>query len=205
MTFNTQAITFTANGVLKCRQSLERKGKRLQATREQRLEPTYAKDLSLQVTVKPPVPKLQVDTAALPDNLLAGQTCISHIIVKNCTSESVADLRILSSHPHFLLPLQEESGERISRARSPLSDKLKQRGNADPYASTDLQQHTSFISSASIQHNPARLVSWPKNTSELRIPVLCRGDSVGTRSVHFLFAFASKVKLCLSQPKKKKS
>lgn len=111
MTFSVQSISFSVNGLFRCHESLQRKGRRLQATREQRLTPTYAEDLSLQVTVKQPVPKLEVDASALPDSLLAGESCVAFLTLRNCTEEVIADLKVLSSHPHVLMPLKETLGK----------------------------------------------------------------------------------------------
>lgn len=110
-TFAVDSVSFVANGLLKCREPLQRKGARLQNTREQRLTPTYAPDHSLRVSVRQPIPKLQLDVSQLPSELLAGETRISSIVVKNCTSVPLANLRILSSHPNFILPLSSTTGE----------------------------------------------------------------------------------------------
>lgn len=108
-----KAVGFTVNGLLHCQESMIRKGKRLQLTREHLLSPTYAQDTSLKVTVKDPVPKLEVDGTALPSRLLAGETILSHIIVNNITSQQIANIRVMSSHSNFLLPLENSSGEHM--------------------------------------------------------------------------------------------
>lgn len=107
-TYRISAISFLFHGLLPCIQSLERKGKRLFTTKQERLEPTYAQDDSLVVTVGQPKPNIQLDFDLVPTVMIHGELRQVDITMTNTGSMAVRDVKMLSSIGGFLSPVGNE-------------------------------------------------------------------------------------------------
>ncbi len=101
-TYRMDAISFLFHGLLPCTQSLQRKGKRLFTTKQERLEPTYAPDNSLDFTIGPPKPNVQVDFDFVPTVLVHGELRHVDITIANTGSMAVRNVRVLPSLGGFL-------------------------------------------------------------------------------------------------------
>lgn len=81
--------------MLHCKQDLTRKGARLHATKAHMLEPSYSDDTSLKIIVKPPQPRLSVESQMALPTLLEGETYKTIYILKNTGTRALRDLRVL--------------------------------------------------------------------------------------------------------------
>lgn len=99
--YTLDAIKFRYNQLLKCTESLTRKGSRLHATKEQLLHATYAEDSTLKVLVKPPRPLLQVRCANGIPTLLEGETVNISFSLRNSGSRALRHLRVLCDNSHM--------------------------------------------------------------------------------------------------------
>lgn len=111
-------VTFAFHKLLPCRQSLTRRGKRLHATKAQRLTPTYAPDTSLSVSIRPPRPNLAVSLDALPLALGQGESSTVSIELSNTGGAPLRDLRLLVSDPSVLSVVGAKKGPSSEGERS---------------------------------------------------------------------------------------
>lgn len=101
-TLHLSAVTFLFNRFFPCRESLEKRGKRLHSTQAQRVNPTYAKDTSLRVTVEASKPTLSVELLGLPSALYEGEEVDATLRISNVGNLSVEDVRVLLSEAGIL-------------------------------------------------------------------------------------------------------
>ncbi|RXK41319.1 hypothetical protein M231_01469 [Tremella mesenterica] len=94
VSFSLKSVEFMFHRFFPCSQSLERKGRRLHSTKEQRLTPTYAKDTSLQVRVEAGRPSVQAEFVGLPDVMYAGEALRVELRIRNTGREVVRDFGI---------------------------------------------------------------------------------------------------------------
>ncbi|KAN0065887.1 hypothetical protein ACQY0O_001018 [Thecaphora frezii] len=98
-TFRVTHVSFILADELPFDQALEKRGKRLTATKEQRLQPTYALDESLRLTVHEPEPAVSAHLVSPPTTLLLGEECRVELRVGNAGLTDVQDVRILCNQP----------------------------------------------------------------------------------------------------------
>ncbi|KIR27984.1 hypothetical protein I309_02978 [Cryptococcus deuterogattii LA55] len=103
-------VSFKFHKFFPCTQSLERKGRRLQATKAQRLAPTYAADTSLSLSIIAERPRLDVDLVGIPDKMFAGEEVEGVIRVKNIGRKVVRDLKMIWTK-EVLIRRKENSDE----------------------------------------------------------------------------------------------
>ncbi|GAA98075.1 hypothetical protein E5Q_04757 [Mixia osmundae IAM 14324] len=103
--FTVDHIEFLLNDMLQCRDSLRRKGSRLQKTLEQRVQASYAEDTSLSVLVLDELPSLKMELQ-LPERSLAGERSRACLVLSNPGQVPLTSLRLHSSHPHILSMVQ---------------------------------------------------------------------------------------------------
>ena len=101
-------VVFDFHKLLSCRQALTRRGKRLHATKAQRLTPTYAPDTSLAVSIRPPRPNLAVEVDGLPLALGQGESRRADVELRNTGGAAMKGLRVLVSDPSVLAVSDEE-------------------------------------------------------------------------------------------------
>jgi len=73
----------------------EKKGKRLNATKEQRMNVMYAEDKSLTFTVTPPMPLLDVVFHSKPTSVYAGETCKIILEINNKGNCTLKNLKLV--------------------------------------------------------------------------------------------------------------
>lgn len=83
-------------------QSLEKRGKRLHATKEQRITPTYAKDTSLTVEVGESRPKLVAEWEGIPEETYEGEEVEVVLKVTNTGKTAVKEVQIVSTEDGVL-------------------------------------------------------------------------------------------------------
>lgn len=100
--FRLQGISYVLDSSLSCFDDLARRGQRLVHTREQRLEPAYAPDTSLDIAICPPGPRLAIHLDELPKTMLHGETRSATLRVANSGQVGLRHLRMNCSDPSFL-------------------------------------------------------------------------------------------------------
>lgn len=101
-------LSFLLSGIVPFSQSLKKRGRRLNATREQRLTPTYAPDQSLLVKVRAPKPSLKIQLKEGPLELFTGEERKATLILQNVGSVSLQDLRVLVEDPSAFQVLDQD-------------------------------------------------------------------------------------------------
>jgi hypothetical protein len=172
-TFRITSVSYLLNGVLKCTETLARRGKRLHATKEQLINPTYAQDTSLDVAVREPVPTLNADLSDLPTTLFEGESVLCHIRLSNPGSVPLSDLVVISDHPSMVTPLEQHPSTSLY--------------DSPQHSDT----HTIPISSHIKQQAHIRIPLAPKIT-QYTVSILVHGRGKGLQEAGLLFAFSAK-------------
>jgi hypothetical protein len=89
--------TFLFHRFFPCIQSLLRKGKRLHATKAQRINPTYGTDTTLTVEIKAARPSLAVELTGVPDVLYEGEEVEGMLRMTNTGRVTVEDVWLMLS------------------------------------------------------------------------------------------------------------
>lgn len=193
-TFSSFAFTrlsFRFNDLLPSTEMLIGRPKRLNSTREQLTQATYAPDTSLVVTVRSPIPLLAVSFAALPSTLYAGEVRSAEIVVTNMGQVPLAHLRGLCSHPSFALWRSDDQEDVYAPAPAA--------GDASPTSRipNHLTPNTPFSIPLGSPEDPAATVLAPG--ASVSIPILCRADVQGHHTLCWLFVFQGEVSnFCLA-------
>ncbi|KDN47718.1 hypothetical protein K437DRAFT_267765 [Tilletiaria anomala UBC 951] len=87
-------ITFILNENVPIRQALTKRGKRLNKTRAQKLEPTYAEDATLRVTITDARPTVALDVQQWQPSLLEGEEVKYQLSLRNISGLDVKHLGI---------------------------------------------------------------------------------------------------------------
>lgn len=93
-----KSASFRFHGFLPVVESLERRGRRLQATKAQRLTPTYAKDTTLTVHVEAAAPRIAAELSAIPSSVFAGEIIAAEIQLRNSGTVAVEDVQLVTNH-----------------------------------------------------------------------------------------------------------
>lgn len=173
--------------MLHCKQDLTRKGARLHATKAHMLEPSYSEDTSLKIIVKPPQPRLSVQSQIALPTLLEGETYKTICILKNTGTRALRDLRVLCDDS--LMSFAANGGEFQLRLLLSTSTTPDTRDAALPpllpglYHLTDntLEPHKpSCIHLPESGLQPGESIDWHLHL---------RGASVGHHKLRWLFTF----------------
>ncbi|BEI82101.1 hypothetical protein CcaverHIS002_0212610 [Cutaneotrichosporon cavernicola] len=97
-TLSVKSARFTFHRFLPTTQSLERRGRRLHATKAQRVTPTYAPDTTLTVHVEGSTPRVAAHIIGVPDAVLAGEVVDAELRLRNSGAQPVEDVQLLTSH-----------------------------------------------------------------------------------------------------------
>lgn len=186
--FKFTSVSFRFNDLLPCTESLVKKPKRLNATRNQLVTATYAEDTSLSVIIRSPIPILSISLDELPDNLYAGEARMTSITLTNTGQVALINLKAICSHPSFIIFQQHSS----SASSSTLYNK-----QSASNASSTLSSPNYLIPNTPFQVPLATSILSDLPTlaagASVTVPVLCRGDAVGNHSIKFLFTFLAAV------------
>lgn len=196
-TFKFTSVTFRFNDLLPCTESLIKKPKRLNATRDQLVTPTYAEDTSLSVIIRSPIPILSISLDELPDNLYAGEARMTSITLTNTGQVALIDLKAICSHPSFILFQQHSSS---SSSSSTLYNKQSVSNASSTISSPNyLIPNTPF--QIPLESSTSSNLSSLEAGASVKVPILCRGDAGGNHSVKFLFTFlavvSSRLRICI--------
>ena len=96
-TVSFASTSFLFHRFFPCTQSLERRGRRLHATKAQRVSPTYAKDTSLTVEIGESRPSFALEWVDVPDELFVGEQATVSLRVRNTGKVAVENLQLAIS------------------------------------------------------------------------------------------------------------
>jgi hypothetical protein len=94
-TVTIHSVKFNFHRFFPCEQLLSRRGRRLHATKEQRLTPTYATDTSLTVHIEPARPVISARVEGMPDTIYVGEEVVGTIEVRNEGKIAFENVQIL--------------------------------------------------------------------------------------------------------------
>ncbi|KAI8580324.1 hypothetical protein K450DRAFT_237985 [Umbelopsis ramanniana AG] len=179
-------LHYTLNNLVHTFHKFEKKGRRLNDTKEHQMGTFYGPDKSLDIHVTSPMPLLDVAFHKCPELLLSGEVCQIMLEISNKGNVGLTALRVMTSHPCFF-------------SIGPSSDSDK-----DVYMSSDttearteqvLSQQRNELYNTSVlpielpaNDNGARILE-PGTTT--LIPLWIRGDRIGKHLHKFLFTYQS--------------
>lgn len=82
-TFTLKTVKFEFHRFFPCEQSLARKGRRLHTTKQQRIEPTYGNDSSLNVEIQQARPVISARLEGVPDVMYVGEQVTAILVIHN--------------------------------------------------------------------------------------------------------------------------
>jgi len=82
-TMTIKSVKFDFHRFFPCEQPLARRGRRLHATKQQRVEPTYANDTSLNVEIQQARPVMSVRLEGVPDVMFVGEQVGGTLVIRN--------------------------------------------------------------------------------------------------------------------------
>ncbi|KAF7724948.1 Trafficking protein particle complex 8 [Apophysomyces ossiformis] len=181
-----RGLHYTLNGLVHTFRPFHKKGRRLNNTKEQRMTPTYAADLTLDILVTSPMPLLDLAFHNLPESILSGEVVQAVLEINNKGNKGLTALRLKSSHPSFIcIGNPEDMDKSIYDTDQCLSDEACMLNNRlfDP----------SVISvplplSSEEKSDERGTVSPGKTTL---VPLWIRGDRIGKHTFKFLFSYQS--------------
>ena len=166
--YRVTGIKFTFAELLPLYDSFKKRGKRLTSTKQQRMEPTYAPDMTLRISVHEPKPALSVQFVSPPSSMFLGEETEVAASLKNIGSVPITDVRTLCSVPEA--------------AKLLLTDDMKRLDDGEHAISNDL--HGS--SPQSINLGTTTIAP----NEEAQIQFLLRGVQPGQTKLAWLFVFA---------------
>ncbi|TIA93657.1 hypothetical protein E3P99_00080 [Wallemia hederae] len=172
-----QSVSFKMDGLAKFTESLHRNGPRLNDTKEQRIGKFYAPDLSLQVRVNEPSPRLSASVEDFPQRLGLGEGRLSHIKLNNVGLVDIEDVQVCVNEQSFMLVGVDET---IRSARD-----IYKQSHSDSLQKTQIENNL-------LPHQPYTTTQPLKSADSTAIPVLIRGDNVGKRLLHLIVAYKEK-------------
>lgn len=96
-TFTAKAASFNFHRFFPCIESLERRGRRLNNTKAQRLTPTYAKDTTLTVHVEASSPRVAIEMFGVPESLYEGEVVEAQIKLQNRGALAVENVQLVTN------------------------------------------------------------------------------------------------------------
>ncbi|KAI5480856.1 (transport protein particle) complex protein Trs85 [Pseudohyphozyma bogoriensis] len=176
VTFGFTSVSFRFNDLLPCTETLISRSKPLSGPVGPDKTNSSEAQPSLKITIRSPVPILEVSLDQLPSELYAGEVKLVNITVVNAGEVDLVDLRSLCSHPSFALFLPPSPAVDVVYAPS-------QKRNDAPIK----------IPNQLVPNTPFSISLGPSNTlapgASVTIPFLLRGDAQGSHTLKWLFGF----------------
>lgn len=169
--FAFTSVSYRFNDLLPTTESLVRKPTRLSDTRDQLKTATYVADVSLAVTIQPPVPILNVSLEQLPAQLGAGEMRRVALRVTNCGQVGLTRLRAVCGEPSVALFLTE--GEEVGSVSAEGRERVTVSNSLSAGGSTVLPLGGDVLAPG----------------ASVEVPLLLRGDSAGHHTLRWMFAF----------------
>ncbi|KAJ3220266.1 Trafficking protein particle complex 8 [Dinochytrium kinnereticum] len=185
-----KGLRYMLFGVVPNYMTFDKRGVRLNLTSDQRLNPTYAEDNTLNLVITAPLPILDVVFHSFPEALLSGQVERTVLEINNKGNRGLKNLMVKLSHPSFF---SIGTPDQIDHATY-----QKEEGpNSSVYNFCSMPNEI-FNSSVNTIKLP---VTSTGNGEELLepgmttiIPISVRGDRIGKHIFRFLFMYKSEDK-----------
>jgi len=111
-------VSFLFHRFFPCSQSLQKRGKRLHATKAERITPTYADATALTVDVGAFRPQMTAELAEVSTVLYAGEEVVGSIRLMNTRKVAVEDVRFLPNRMG-MIRVPEQSSRSCSHGMTP--------------------------------------------------------------------------------------
>jgi len=82
-TITIKSVKFDFHRFFPCEQPLARRGRRLHSTKQQRVDPAYANDTSLNVEIQQARPVISATLEGLPDAMFVGEQVGGTLVIRN--------------------------------------------------------------------------------------------------------------------------
>ncbi|KAI8335602.1 ER-golgi trafficking TRAPP I complex 85 kDa subunit-domain-containing protein [Blakeslea trispora] len=176
-------LHYTLNDLVHTFRPFNKKGKRLNRTKEEMMSVTYAPDRSLDILVTSPMPLLDLAFHHVPETILSGEVIQTVLEINNKGNKGMTALHLKSSHPSFICVGHPEEMDK------------------DVYGTLDEPEHlqlenalfdASLISiplpSKDTETNPYGVIE-PGSTT--LVPLWIRGDRIGKHTFKLVFSYQS--------------
>ncbi|KAI8096946.1 ER-golgi trafficking TRAPP I complex 85 kDa subunit-domain-containing protein [Halteromyces radiatus] len=174
-------LHYTFNDLVHTFRPFNKKGKRLNNTKEERMTIAYAPDRSLDILVTPPMPLLDLTFHNVPETILSGEVVQAVLEINNKGNKGLTSLRLKSNHPSFICVGHPEQMDQ------PIYDCDSKDENCSPI---DNQIYDpSVISIPLPSEGDQQNVVQPGKTT--LVPLWIRGDRIGKYTLKLLFSYQS--------------
>ncbi|TXT10913.1 hypothetical protein VHUM_01664 [Vanrija humicola] len=137
-TFTVKAVSFNFHRFFPCVESLERRGRRLNNTKAQRLTPTYAKDTTLTVHVEGSSPRVAIEMFGVPESLYEGEVVEAQIKLQNRGALAVENVQLITNVYGILTLQHTDTPTSISNTIQPKSPLTLYPGTIAPGDTADV-------------------------------------------------------------------
>ncbi|ORZ15022.1 ER-golgi trafficking TRAPP I complex 85 kDa subunit-domain-containing protein [Absidia repens] len=173
-------LHFTFNDLVHTFRPFHKKGKRLNNTKEERMNVTYAPDRSLDILVTPPMPLLDITFHNIPETILSGQVIQGVLEINNKGNKGLTSLQLKTNQPSFICVGHPEQVDKpIYDCGSTHENKDFKNQIFDP----------SVISIPLPSEGDQQNTVQPGKTT--LVPLWVRGDRIGKHTLKFLFSYQS--------------
>ncbi|KAI8328146.1 ER-golgi trafficking TRAPP I complex 85 kDa subunit-domain-containing protein [Chlamydoabsidia padenii] len=176
-------LHFTFNDLVHTFRPFNKKGNRLNNTKEDRMTVAYAPDRSLDILVTPPMPLLDINLHNVPETILSGEVIQSVLEINNKGNKGLTSLQLKSNHPSFIcVGHSEQMDKSLYDCTTKDENEAIENQIYDP----------SVISIPLSSEDDRRSILQPGKTT--LVPLWIRGDSIGKYTLRFLFSYQSEAK-----------
>jgi hypothetical protein len=194
-TIHIIGIHYTLNGVVGGYHKFEKRGRRLNSTKAERMQQLYAPDHSLELLVTPPMPLLDVMVYDFPDTMLSGEISQATLVITNGGDRGLRDLGVAISHPSMLYvgspSLLNMSAYRVDWENAESPD------GQDPKKTFELQTVDNTLNEPSFVNIPFGDAATDDKQqllapgASIRLPLWIRADRASRYTFRLLFHYRS--------------
>ncbi|KAG9298934.1 hypothetical protein G9A89_015956 [Geosiphon pyriformis] len=188
-------IHYSLNSVVPGLRKFSKKGKRLNETKEHRMNTLYAHDRSLELLITSPMPLLEVAFHSFPEMLLSGEVTPVVLEVNNKGQTGMTDLQVKMSHPSFFCVGNSEMLEKtvydseLDVVESPNSEIFTEKLIIRNQLFNSSIMNIPLPPRENTDANKPLFMLAPGKTT--LIPIWIRGDRIGKHMFRFLFTYQS--------------
>ncbi|CAJ0632734.1 5416_t:CDS:2 [Entrophospora sp. SA101] len=196
-TLKVLGLRYSLNSLVNGMKKFNKRGKRLDDTKENRINVTYTPDKSLELMVASPMPLLEVDFHSFPEILLSGEVNLVVLEVNNKGQKGLKNLRVKMSHPSFFCIGEPEILEKTLydndsevQAVNELKASIERLRIKNSFFDSKIRDIPLPLQNGANGDFPSFALAPGKNTL---IPIWVRGDKIGKYMFRFLFIYESEV------------
>ncbi|CAJ0823061.1 10537_t:CDS:10 [Entrophospora sp. SA101] len=194
-TLKVLGLRYSLNSLVNGMKKFNKRGKRLDDTKENRINVTYTPDKSLELMVASPMPLLEVDFHSFPEILLSGEVNLVVLEVNNKGQKGLKNLRVKMSHPSFFCIGEPEILEKTLydndsevQAVNELKASIERLRIKNSFFDSKIRDIPLPLQNGANGDFPSFALAPGKNTL---IPIWVRGDKIGKYMFRFLFIYES--------------